>query len=372
MRLLPVLLLALLSALSAAETPAKAWPLWDGVESVEAYAKKVNLPPTQTLDLGNNVKLELVLIPAGQFVMGTPAPAPIDEAKFRGRIELGIVLLALSACVLLVLAGSVAVRAIRKRQRPKFSLARLLAMTILAGIAVLSALHWRQNVRALADARIEFQAAKAHFDAARPGEKPAHSVTLTRPFYMGKFPMTQEQYQQVRGENPSEFVGKDNPVEHLAFYDADEFCMGLRLVLGNELRLPTEAEWEFACRAGSATDYSSGPSEADLDRVGWYSANSGNKTHPVGQKAPNKFGLYDMHGNVLEWCQDHVDYYRAGAAVDPQCLATFDGRGFGGRALRGGVWWMPSKECRSASRHLDHLDSKGHSGSGLRVVLPAQ
>jgi len=161
-------------------------------------------------------------------------------------------------------------------------------------------------------------------------------------------------------------------VIYVGWPDAVAYTKWLSRLSGKDYRLLSEAEWEYAARAGSSARYSFGNDESKLEQYAWCKGNSGNKTHPVGQKAPNKFGLYDMHGNVLEWCQDHVDYYRAGAAVDPQCLATFDGRGFGGRALRGGVWWMPSKECRSASRHLDHLDSKGHSGSGLRVVLPAQ
>ena len=200
MRRVPLLLLALSGSLLAGEA---AYPLWDGQESVADYAKRVNLPPTQTLDLGNNVKLELVLIPASKFIMGTPEPAPVDEEGFRKKIILGQSLLAASAGALLVMIAVVIFRAIRKRQRPKFSLARLLAMTVTAGIALLSGLHWRQSRQGLETARADFIMAKARYESAEQSEKPAHPVTLTTPFYMGKYLITQELYQQVAGANPS-------------------------------------------------------------------------------------------------------------------------------------------------------------------------
>jgi len=132
-----------------------------------------------------------------------------------------------------------------------------------------------------------------------------HQVTLTQPFYLGVYEVTQEQYERVMGENPSKFKGPKNPVEHASWDDAVEFCRKLSALTeekaaGRVYRLPTEAEWEYACRAGTTTKYSFGDSDSELGDYAWYVGNSDRRTHPVGQKKPNAWGLYDMHGNVFE------------------------------------------------------------------------
>src|SRR6185503_13612119 len=147
---------ALVASLSASESP---FPLWDGHESVADYAKRANLPPTQTLDLGNGVKLDLVLIPAGKFIMGTPEPTPVDEAGFQKKIFTGQALLAASAVALLVMLAVVIARAIRQKRRPQVSLALLLLMTVAAGGSVLSGLHWRGLVQLFEKAKAEYAAA---------------------------------------------------------------------------------------------------------------------------------------------------------------------------------------------------------------------
>jgi formylglycine-generating enzyme required for sulfatase activity len=148
-------------------------------------------------------------------------------------------------------------------------------------------------------------------------EGPQHEVAISKSFYMGLTEVTQVQYEAVMGTNPSEFKGPTNPVENVTWDNAVEFCRKLSEKTGKAVRLPTEAEWEYACRAGSKTRYSFGDSDSALGNYVWYGANSGGKLHPVGQKKPNAYGLYDMHGNVFEWCADWYDSYPSGASTDP-------------------------------------------------------
>src|SRR5476651_188792 len=182
MRLLPLIFLMAGSLVASEQT---AYPLWDGSESVAEYAKRVNLPPTKTLELGNGVKLELVLIPAGKFMMGTPEPEEPKET-----IVVGQTIVALGGAAALGLMMVIVVRVIKMRQRPKFSLRWLLLLVFALSIGLYGGVRWHKiNV-----AWREYGAAKARYDAANQTEKPAHSVTLTKPFYMGKYDVTQEQY----------------------------------------------------------------------------------------------------------------------------------------------------------------------------------
>jgi formylglycine-generating enzyme required for sulfatase activity len=352
----------------------RAWPLWDGQESIEQYGRRANLPPTQALDLGNGVKLKLVLIPAGKFTMGTPEPTPVDEDAFYDKMSLGALAVALGAGALLVLLAVVVIRAVRQWRRPQYSLARLVVMTMVAGVGLLGGLHWHFSARALSDAKAEYQAALAYYKDYSWAEKPAHEVTINTPHYLGKFEVTQEQYQQVMGVNPSQFKGRDLPVECVSWDDAQEFCKKASEVARSSgsrgdpegrptvIRLPTDAEWEHACRAGTRTAYYTGDTEADLDRAAWYRANSGKTTHPVGQKAPNAWGLHDTHGNVDEWCADWYGDYRAEAGTDPK--GPEQGQY---RVLRGGSWSTVLRACESAFR-LGNEPGTGNELIGFRVV----
>ena len=385
--LTPVVLLCV-CAVSAAEPAAESYPLWNGQESVAEYAQRVNLPLTQTLDLGGGVKLELVLIPAGKFIMGTPEPTPVDEEGFGKKIVAGQALLAVGGGVLLVVLGIVLVRAFRQRSRPRFSLARLVVMTVAAGVALLGGLHWRHSIQTLEKAKVEYAAAKARYDFANQSEKPAHPVALTQPFYMGKFVVTQEQYQAVAGAIPGSIkvIGswisnsealpiivspmprsKESPMDTVSWYDAQAFCKKVTEQTKQAVRLPTEAEWEYACRAGTASTYHSGDTEADLARAAWYSGNSKDMTHPVGRKEPNVFGLYDMHGNVWQWCQDwyRYDYYSKSPAENPEGPAQDAARVF-----RGGSWANDPRYCRSACRNW-YVPDGCSDLVGFRVVAPA-
>ena len=186
------------------------------------------------------------------------------------------------------------------------------------------------------------------------GERPRfsdeaqHKVTLTRPFAMMVTPVTQSLWQFVMGNNPSYFMGPDLPVERVSWEDVQDFIQKLNKKLGiDSLRLPTEAEWEYACRAGTT-----GTRYGELHKIAWYNGNSDGKTHPVGTKAPNAWGLYDMLGNVWEWCQDWYGDYPSGSVAGPTGPSTGSGRVF-----RGGSWSNGTRYQRAAYRGSD---SSGH------------
>ena len=179
-------------------------------------------------------------------------------------------------------------------------------------------------------------------------EGPQHQVTITKDFYMGKYEVTQTQWQAVMGNNPSYFSGTNNPVERVSWNDCQSFIGKLNALGLGTFRLPTEAEWEYACRAGTTTRFYWGndPSYSEIGNYAWYGGNSGSKTHEVGQRLPNDWGLYDMSGNVWEWCQDWYGSYPSGSQVDPTGQQSGSSR-----VLRGGVWNLNAWWCRSAFRY---------------------
>ena len=197
--------------------------------------------------------------------------------------------------------------------------------------------------------------------------KPVHPVRLS-PFHIGKYQVTQRQWQAVMGDNPSRFKGDNLPVETVSWEMAVEFCEKLSKQTGKNYRLPTEAEWEYACLAGSTGKYCFGDDEALLKKYAWYSKNSDSKTHPVGEKLPNDWGLYDMHGNVWEWCQDWYDenYYanlsKQSEAINPQGPANGKYR-----VLRGGSWFYYQMYARAVFRGFNHPAFRD-SNIGIRLV----
>ena len=244
------------------------WP-FDSAEALRRRsetAKALGVDAAREIDLGKGVKMKLVLIPAGTFVMGSPS----DEV---GRIGKG---------------GKV----------------------------------YQGN------------------------EGPQHRVWITKPFYMSVTEVTQAQYMVVTGNNPSKYKGANRPVEQVSWNDAVAFCKRLSAAKKRTFRLPTEAEWEYACRAGTQTRFSFGESDEDLGQYAWYKANSGGQTHPVGEKKPNPWGLRDMRCNVWEWCMDWYGDYTKAEAKDP--VGPLSGSR---RVLRGGSWYNHVYEYRSSYRH---------------------
>jgi formylglycine-generating enzyme required for sulfatase activity len=243
-------------------------------------------PKEIAVDLGNGVKLEMILIPAGEFLMGSP-----DSDKDAGG-----------------------------------------------------------------------------------DEKPQHRVRITKPFYLGKYLVTQEQWEAVMGTNPSHLNAPKNPVEQVSWDDCRQLLNRLNERLRRphpgplpegegDFQLPTEAQWEYACRAGSTTRYCFGDDEPGLSKYAWYNANSGGHTCPVGEKKPNAWNLYDMHGNVWQWCADWYDgsYYGKSPTDDPMGPAAGTDR-----VHRGGSWSDDAGYCRSAYRFFDGSGFRGPY-LGLRV-----
>ncbi len=212
----------------------------------------------------------------------------------------------------------------------------------------------------------EFEMGSPGQEMGRGRDESPHRVRITRPFEMSIHEITQEQFEFVMGTNPSHFKGPNHPVDQVTWEEAVKFCDTLSQISrrqGSEygFRLPTEAEWEYACRAGSTTMFHFGDDPSRLGDYAWFLDNSGETTHPVGQKNPNAWGLYDMHGNVFEWCQDFY-FERAVASVDPQ-----GPRKGVDRILRGGAWYNAPRFQRSANRGQKGPQHRDH-GYGFRVV----
>ncbi|MHC6203564.1 SUMF1/EgtB/PvdO family nonheme iron enzyme, partial [Breznakiellaceae bacterium SP9] len=216
-------------------------------------------------------------------------------------------------------------------------------------------------------------------EAERERNEVQHSVSISKAFFMSKYEVTQREWVDVMGSNPSDFKGDNLPVEQVSWLDVIDYCNKRSVKEGltpaytrngntvtwnknaNGYRLPTEAEWEYACRAGTTTPYSSGSS---VDNAGWYSSNSGWKTHPVGTKQANAWGLYDMHGNVGEWCWDRDGGYSSDSQTDPMGAASGSIR-----VWRGGSWRYHAAYLRSAARN-NYTPTTRYIDLGFRVVHP--
>ena len=192
-------------------------------------------------------------------------------------------------------------------------------------------------------------------------EKPVHQVTLTNDYYIGKTEVTQALWKAVIGSNPSFFEGDNKPVESVSWDDCQEFISKLNTATGKNFRLPTEAEWEFAARGGNKSNHYQYSGSDNIDDVAWYNDNS--KTHDVASKRPNELGLYDMSGNVWEWCSDWYGDYSSSAQTNPT------GANSGSyRVSRGGGWFNLAWDCRSSYRDGYSPDGRGYY-LGLRLAL---
>ncbi len=221
-----------------------------------------------------------------------------------------------------------------------------------------------------------------------PDEKPPHKIWVDS-FYMDKYEVTQEEFERLVGENPSRWKGETNPVDRVRWSDAVKYCNARSQeedlepcynletwecnFNANGYRLPTEAEWEYACRAGTTTKYFFGDGPGRLKQYAWYKKNAAGRTRPVGQKLANPWGLHDMYGNVAEWCNDYygVDYYKQSVEKNPQGPKIADTR-----VIRGGSWDSKPEKCRSSFRYNEDPGYAdvcfGYDVYGFRVVRKAR
>jgi formylglycine-generating enzyme required for sulfatase activity len=209
------------------------------------------------------------------------------------------------------------------------------------------------------------------YETGRSSDEIMHEVTVTKGLYLQKTQLTQGQWKALMGNNPASFSdgGDDCPIENISWNECQEFIRRLNAGKDGIYRLPTEAEWEYACRAGSLTPFCNGEiselycaHDPLLSNVGWYCGNSGRKSRPVAQKGPNVWGLYDMHGNVSEWCQDWYGEYGSDLRTDPSGPKSGSGK-----IIRGGSWFSNAKNCRSASRFYWPPNSRSEF-IGFRLV----
>ena len=202
----------------------------------------------------------------------------------------------------------------------------------------------------------------------RSGGESLHEVTITKSFYLGVFEVTQESYEKVMRYNPSHNKGRQLPVEMISWMDAISFCNKLselpeEKIAGRAYRLPTEAEWEYACRATSGSAFSFGDTADLIGDYAWFGENSEGTTHPVGEKKANRWGLHDMHGNVSEWCQDWYKFQPSSVESDPKgpLLGSL-------RVRRGGSWYHELQYCTAGYRYAFESTSRNRD-CGFRVAM---
>jgi len=336
-----------------------------------AQPESVSPPPRKDEEVASQSAMKTIMAPPPEVVFGTnqreafAAATPPDSQLTQTQSVGGKRLVVIGAAVLaVILVGGIVwlIQRTRTRNTPQSRAASQPAKQTENKPAP-TGQSFTENVNGTAIAMVSvsggtFLMGSPLSETGRDqDEGPQNDVTVPS-FYMSKFEITQAQYKAVTGTNPSSFKGDDLPVESVSWNDAVEFCRKLSQMTGRQYSLPTEAEWEYAARAGT-----NGPYAGNLEAMTWYDANSGNRTHPAGQKEPNGFGLYDMYGNVWEWCQSKYRPYPYRATDGRENLQETDVR-----VMRGGSWESAAKACRSAYRRRVTPDPRS---SGFRIILGA-
>jgi formylglycine-generating enzyme required for sulfatase activity len=376
-----------------AETPSHPWTVYEAwpFDAAEAKhrqmetAKALDVPVMKTILVGKDangkpVTMDFMLIPAGTFVMGTPEPVlAVREPSLRVHFWGGWLIFA--AVGLIVGLGMFALmvdRGLRRSGWPQFKLRELLLASFALSLLILGVSSVQQARRTAEsdyakamtlyrDADDRYRSLRSEYNSAKSsfsGGTPAHQVTLTRSFYLGRTEVTQAQWRAVVGTNPSRYKGPTLPIEQVSWMDCHLFLRNLSSEWG-QTRLPSEAEWEYSCRAGTNARYGFGDDRTVCGSYAWHSSNSMRTTHPVGIKTPNAWGLHDMHGNVTEWCRDGFDDYTTAPQKDPVGTGTHEYLG-NNRVCRGGSF--DSSPSRSANRYIGRPRNKSFR-TGFRAVL---
>jgi formylglycine-generating enzyme required for sulfatase activity len=327
-------------------------PVSDIVPAMSQY-----LDSGSQLHLADGVEMELVLVPAGRFTMGVVEPCqPVL------RLEYAVLACAAAAALAVGLFCHCLYCALGRRSR-LLTLLTVIPFTV-SCVFLLCTFVWYRDLK---QAWNRFEAASVTFRQSGDDEKPAHEVEISRDFYMGKYEVTQLEMSAIMGW-AYRFVGDDIPYVGVTWDEAMDFCRRVSAQTGFVVRLPTEAEWEYACRAGTTTNYHTGDSAEDLKRAANWAEDYGATHDRVGLKVPNAFGLCDMHGNIAEWCADWYshDYYSASPRFDPTGPASGSMH-----VARGGGSLHPEFWCRSHSREpVGDVYNVMHYGFRVVVEVP--
>jgi formylglycine-generating enzyme required for sulfatase activity len=335
-------------------------PPWDGRESPQAYANRIGMPYYKQVKLDGGCVLDFVLIPAGNFSMGV-----MDAKQCQEEWPIySLALAAVSLAGLLVCLFYQWLLARIRKSRPQFGLLFFITMVLLAGTGLGGGVRFYQHYSVY---REQLRAANHAF----PGESPQHRVRITHPFYITPQEISQSQYILLMHKNPSKYKNAVIPVHNVNYVDASEFCFRVSDASNCEVRLPTEAEWEYACRSGTTGFFHFGNSLDEFLRVADFDCPTTlpimgpvhQGPYPVGSGPMNAFGLYDMHTNVSEWCYDGPRTYSHQEEADPVGPTN---RPY--RCVRGGNWSSDFRTSRSAFRSSYHF-LESTSDIGFRVVL---
>lgn len=356
-RAIAVLLALACWAGAGARAAEPAWPMWEPGESIDAYAKRAGLAPSQSFDLGNGETLEVVLLPAGSYRMGTPPPEEPPDRWYYGWAIMFLGLIFLVSFVSLVIA-----RVYHKKAKLQLSLRHLLLVLFSLAVAMMGYMRWRENEARWRMYREEMET----YEYTASNERPAHKVTLAHPVYIGKYEVTEGQFVQVWEMNSR--VPLDPPDQAKSSIlpeEAVDWCRSLGARIGRTARLPAEEEWEFAARGGTQTAYFFGHSPARIKEYASVSRAWGTGMPKVGEKEPNPFGLYDVYGSVREWC--HLTQARYSAE---EVIVGSPREGASQMVLRGGHCLNSPLEARSANRSIWIAPPIMHMRfSGFRVVV---
>lgn len=356
-----LLLLAAMVLACASAAAAEAAPLWDGQESIAEYAKRIGVPPTKSVDLGGDVTMEFVLVPAGRFRLGTPEPSEPDWAASQWRIDKWKIVFFAGICLLIVLLFTVLYKLVFQRKRPQLSLIRFIGVTVAVAVILMGGVRMEESRKDLDAAREAYLSAKYNMKMVPLARAKEENTNIARPFYLSKYELTNAQHDQLvllqalsHKVNPRGSRLAKEPHQPFVGDLSELLTENAWEVLGTatkaKARIPTEIEWEFACRAGAEYACAGQADTKTLGRYAWWAENSGGRPHPVGEKEPNGLGLYDMQGNLMEITANCPDAYN----LTDEDLGAVPYRVISGGpyVMRGGSYKSFEEGCMPAARAL--------------------